>query len=290
VFGGMLLATVPSTGAAAQARAAVTQPAEQAPAPASAPALGAVDDHTARDIRQRLNQILDQYPPSVGHVLRLDPSLLMKADYLAPYPKLAVFLAQHPEVAHNPEFFLGARTGGRQSLDNRSQAMSAIENVFVGLEVLLGVVSGIFAVAWLARAAIDHRRWLRATKIQTDAHNKIVDRLSSNDDLLAYMQSPTGQRFLTASLGVPATVEAAPQIVGAPFNRILWSVQAGIVLAAAGVGLWFAKNGAMEEIAQTLQVISTLTIALGVGFIVSAFASYAMSRQLGLVQPHVPHA
>jgi heme/copper-type cytochrome/quinol oxidase subunit 3 len=104
------------------------------------------------------------------------------------------------------------------------------------------------------------------------------------------MQSPTGQRFLTASLGAAPAADAAPQIVGAPFNRILWSVQAGIVLAAAGLGLWFAKNGVLEEVAQMLQVISTLAIALGLGFIVSAFASYAMSRQLGLVQPHVPHA
>jgi len=31
-------------------------------------------------------------------------------------------------------------------------------------------------------------------------------------------------------------------MVGAPFNRILWSVQAGIVLAAAGLGLWFART------------------------------------------------
>jgi hypothetical protein len=290
----MLLAAAPAISAAEQANGAERRAAAQSPAQASAPdptsAPAIADDYTARDTRERLGEILDQYPPSVGQVLRLDPWLLTRSDYLSPYPKLAAYLTQHPEVAHNPVFFLGARTGGREYVDNRSQAMNAIENVFVGLEVLLGVVAAIFAVAWLARAAIEHRRWLRATKIQTDAQNKIVDRLSSNDDLLAYMQSPTGQRFLAASLSVPTAADAAPLVVGAPFNRILWSVQAGIVLAAAGLGLWFAKNGAIEEVAQMLQVISTLAIALGIGFIVSAFASYAMSRQLGLVQPHVPHA
>jgi heme/copper-type cytochrome/quinol oxidase subunit 3 len=168
--------------------------------------------------------------------------------------------------------------------------MNAIESVFIGLEILLGIVTAIFTLAWLTRAAIEHRRWLRATKVQTDAHNKIVDRLSSNEDLLAYMQSATGQRFLSSSFGAPVTVEAAPQAVGAPFNRILWSVQAGIVLAAAGVGLWFAKTGVIDEVAQPLQVIAILSIALGVGFVASAFASYALSRQLGLVQPHVPRA
>ena len=250
-----------------------------------------MDEQTARDTRERLREILEQYPPSVAQVLRLDPSLLTKPDYLAPYPTLAAYLAQHPEVAHNPVFFLGGPFDGQQYSDNRSHTVNAIENVFIGLEVLLGIVTAILTLAWLARAAIDHRRWLRATKIQTDAHTKIVDRLSSNEDLLAYMQSPTGQRFLSASLGVPSAADVAPpQVVGAPFNRILWSVQAGIVVAAAGLGLWIAKNGVIEEAAQPMLVVSILAMALGIGFVVSAFASYALSRQLGLVQPHVPHA
>jgi hypothetical protein len=280
----MLLAAVPASGAAGQARPAAARAPEGAPAPV------VVDEQTARDTRERLREILGQYPPSVGQVLRLDPSLLTKSDYLTPYPTLAAYLAQHPEVAHNPVFFLDGPYGGQQYLDNRSHAMNAIENVFTGLEVLLGIMTAIIAFAWITRSAIEHRRWLRAAKIQTDAHNKIVDRLSSNEDLLAYMQSTTGQRFLTASLGGPAFADTAPHLVGAPFNRILWSVQAGIVLAAGGFGLWFAKNGVIDEVAQPLQVISILAIALGIGFIASAFASYAMSRQLGLVQPHVPHA
>jgi hypothetical protein len=284
----LLLAAAPVPGIAGQAKPPASRPAEAAPAATPAPAVA--DEQTALETRERLRGILQQYPPSVGQVLRLDSSLLTRQEYLAPYPALAAYLTQHPEVAHNPVFFLGAPFSGSGYSDDRSGAVTAIENVFIGMEVLLGIVTGIITIAWLARSAIEHRRWLRATKIQTDAHNKIVDRLSSNEDLLAYMQSPTGQRFLTASLGVPSATEAAPAIIAAPFNRILWSIQAGIVLAAAGVGLLFAKNGTIEEVAQTLQVVSILTIALGIGFIASAFASYAMSRQLGLVQPHVPHA
>jgi hypothetical protein len=282
-----LLLALPLPGVAGQPKpAAARQPAETAAA--NPPAVA--EERTAQETKERLREILEQYPPSVGQVLRLDSSLLARPDYLALYPTLAAFLGQHPEVAHNPVFFIGPPNAGPPFNDSRSQAMSAVENVFIGVEVLLGIVTAIITLAWLARAAIEHRRWLRATKIQTDAHNKIVDRLSSNEDLLAYMQSPTGQRFLTASLGAPPAAGAPPAIVGAPFNRILWSVQAGIVLAAAGIGLLFAKNGVVEEAAQLLQVISILAIALGVGFIVSAFASYAMSRQLGLVEPHVPHA
>jgi hypothetical protein len=283
----MLLAALPAAGAAGQAKPAPVRPGPAEAVPPAPPA--AVDEQTARDTHQRLREIFNQYPPSVAQVLRLDPSLLTKPDYLAPYPTLAAYLAQHPEVAHNPSFFLGGAFSGQQYSDSRTRAMEAIENVFIGLEVLLGIVTAIFTIAWIIRSAIEHRRWLRATKIQTDAHTKIVDRLASNEDLLAYMQSTTGQRFLSASLGSP-TFEAAPPFVGAPLNRILWSAQAGIVLAAAGIGLWLAKNGVIDEVAQPLRVVAILAIALGIGFAVSAFASYALSRQLGLLQPHAPNA
>jgi hypothetical protein len=286
VLTAILLAALPASSAAGQTPA---RPAPTRPEPSPAP-IAPADERNARDTKERLREIFDQYPPSVAQVLRLDPSLLTRPDYLALYPTLATFLSQHPEVAHNPVFYLGGSGGGQPYPDGRVGVAHAIESIFIGLEVMIGVMFGIGALAWLVRSAIDHRRWLRAVKIQTEAHTKIVDRLSSNEDLLNYMQSATGQRFLTATLGVPPIGDAAPQIVGAPFNRILWSVQAGIVLAAAGFGLWFAKNGIVEEVAQSLQVVAILAIALGIGFIASAFASYAMSRQLGLVQAPVPHA
>ena len=191
-------------------------------------------------------------------------------------------------MAHNPVFFLGG-AGGQQYSDARSQAMNALESVFLGLEFMLGFIAAVAALAWMVRSALDYRRWLRAIKIQTDAHTKIVDRLASNEDLLAYMQSPVGQRFLSASPAFPSIESVTPTMI-APFNRILWSVQAGVVLATGGVGLWFAKNGVIDEVAQPLYVISILAIALGAGFVLSALASYALSRQLGLVPAQNTHA
>ena len=223
-------------------------------------------------------------------MLRLDPSLLSRSDYLAPYPTLANFLSQHPEVAHNPVFFLGGTGSGEQYSDSRSAVANAVENIFVGLEVAIGVMFGIGTLGWLIRSAIDYRRWLRAMKIQTEAHTKIVDRLASNEDLLAYMQSPVGQRFLTSSAITVPSMEQPAAPMGAPFNRILWSVQAGVVLATAGAGLWLAKNGILDEAAQAMQVIAILSMALGLGFVLSALASYALSRQLGLVNPPANHA
>jgi len=282
-----LLAAVPAAGAEGQAqgRPAPARAAEATPAPGPV-----ADERNARDTKERLREIFQQYPPSVAQVLRLDPSLLTRPDYLALYPTLANFLSQHPEVAHNPVFFLGGIGGGQEYADSRSGVANAVENIFVGLEVMIGVMFGIGTLAWVVRSAIDYRRWLRAMKIQTEAHTKIVDRLASNEDLLAYMQSPAGQRFLTSSsLPAPSMDRLMPPM-GAPFNRILWSVQAGVVMTTAGAGLWLAKNGVLDEAAQAMQVIAILTMALGLGFVLSALASYGLSRQLGLVNSPANHA
>jgi hypothetical protein len=265
----------------AQPRPAPTQ----APAPVQAP----VDERDARETRERLREVLNQYPPSVAQVLRLDPSLLSKPDYMASYPTLATFVAQHPQVVHNPAFFIGDPRFEAQET-GRGAALRVVENVFDGAMFLIGVVSFFTLVGWLGRALIDYRTWQRASKIQADAHAKLVDRLTSNEDLLAYLQSPAGQRA-TMSATRPG-LDIAMRAVGAPVNRILWSVQAGVVLAAGGLGLWFAKGSVIEEAAQALNVVAVLAVALGVGFVASALVAYGLSRQLGLLEsePRSTHA
>jgi hypothetical protein len=248
-----------------------------------------VDERDARETRERIREVLNQYPPSVGQVLRLDPSLLSKPDYMASYPTLAAFVAQHPQVVHNPAFFIGDPRFEVQET-GRGAALRVVENVFDGAMFLIGVVSFFTLVGWLGRALIDYRTWQRASKIQADAHAKLVDRLTANEDLLAYLQSPAGQRA-TMSATRPG-LDIAMRAVGAPVNRILWSVQAGVVLAAGGLGLWFAKASVIEEAAQALNVVAVLAVALGVGFVASALVAYGLSRQLGLLEsePRSTHA
>jgi len=256
--------------------------AAQTRTPAPAPALPAVapsaTDENARETRDRLRELLDQYPPSLAQVLRLDPSLVSRPDYVAPYPRLAAFLAQHPEVAHNPVFFLG---DARFNVpDARGRTFDILEGILAGMAGLTVFATVVGLIVWVVRSVISYRSWKHIVKIQTEAHTKIFDRLGSNEDLMAYIQSPAGQRFLTST---STAVDLSPRSVGAPVGRILWSVQAGIVITLAGVGLFVAKGIVIEEVAQVLHVISVLAMAIGVGFVVSALVAYALSQRLGLL-------
>jgi hypothetical protein len=251
---------------------------ERTPGPPAAVQAGSSAEERAGDTRERLRELLEGYPPTVAQVLRLDPTLLTRADYLTTYPRLAAFLAQHPEVQHNPSFFLGEV----RFIDRRSGALDVVKGMLAGIAGLIIFSTIVGLVVWVIRSVINYRSWLRATKIQTDAHTKIFDRLASNEELMAYVQSPAGQRFLTSA---SLTVDVLPRTVGAPIGRILWSMQAGVIVAIAGAGLWIAKASVVEEVAQILHVVAVLAMAVGVGFIVSALLAYALSHRLGLLEP-----
>src|SRR5918993_3853643 len=70
-------------------RAAAPAPPER-PQPPAAPAQSSPsflqEPTDARETQERLREVLKQYPPSVREVLRIDPTLLYRPDYLATYP------------------------------------------------------------------------------------------------------------------------------------------------------------------------------------------------------------
>lgn len=240
----------------------------------------------ARDTRDGLRAVLAQYPPTLAQVLRLDPTLLTKPDYLASYPALATFLNEHPEIARAPSFFFGEPML-REPDNIRYQAVRSMQDVMMGILGLSAFTVFMLSLGWLIRTGLADRRWQRLSKIQTDAHGKLLDRLTSHDDLVAYVQSPSGKRFLDAAPIILDETARAP--VSAPISRILWSVQAGVVLVAVGVGLFFAKNQVFEEIGSALYVMGIVALSLGVGFVASALVAYALSHRLGLMNAAPAH-
>jgi len=246
-------------------------------------------DANAPDTQQRLQQLLQQYPPSLGRVMVLDPTLLTNQSYLETYPALATFLAQHPEIAHNPGYFLGQFREYGRGYDYNDPKVAAIRQVgeilggVAGLIVFLTIVA---TISWIIRTVIEQRKWQRMSKTHVETHTRIMERLTSNDDLIAYMQSPAGQRFLNAA---PIPVDGG-RMLSAPFGRILWSVQAGIVVAFLGAALIyasgrFAGNDTFAEAELPVFAMGAAAIAIGTGFFVSSFMAYGLSRRLGLFPP-----
>ena len=239
----------------------------------------------ARETQQRLRDVLNQYPPSVREVLRIDPTLLYRPDYVATYPMLAAFLEQHPEIAHNPGFFLGEWRAPEETTTT-GQAFREVGRMFERVTILLIIVTITGGIVWLIRSAIEHRRWQRTMRAQSELNTKLIDRFSSSEELLAYLQSPAGKTLIEPTV-VPQAVQR-PMPMNAPLSRIFWSLQSGIVIGALGGGLMVVSgsaSGDSPELATFLNGVGIVTLMIGIGFALSAGVSYLLSQRLGLVQP-----
>ncbi|HJU43048.1 MAG TPA: hypothetical protein VJ691_09545 [Vicinamibacterales bacterium] len=267
--------------AARNLRGGVEQPVSPAP-----PTIETVQTETIRVVqdaeqtRERLQRILEIYPRSVPEVLRRDPTLMGRPDYMASYPQLAQFLAQHPEIARNVEFYFQGygSFGGRQ-----------MNPEYEALGILLGGMAGVLAfgavlsvLTYVVRAIIQHRRWIKASQVQADVHSKLMDRMTSNEELLAYIQSPAGRKFLEAA---PIQPEAESPAHSAPVGPIIWSMMAGIVLSTVGAGFRFAGSVIGDEVQRGFAAIGIIVLALGLGFILSSIMAYLVSSRLGLFPP-----
>jgi len=234
----------------------------------------------ANEVQGEVRQILSAYPPSLRQLLAIDPSLMQREDYMAPYPALSAFLQQHPEVVRNPNFYFGAPSYDRGYTD-ADRRVAAVQSVLEGLTVLTGFVTVIALVYALLRQTLEYRRWRRQIQIQTDIHTKLLDRMTNNQELLAYIETSAGRRFLEAP--VPLIAQSPASSI-APVARILWSVQIGVVVVAAGVGFWIARTTVNDaDLISVFQVMGSLAMAVGVGFVVSALMSWALSQRMGLL-------
>jgi hypothetical protein len=252
-----------------------------APRPPQSAAPVFQENANADETRQKLHELFRQYPPSVYEVLRIDPSLLTRSDYLAPYPALAAFVQQHPEIIRTPSYYIGEFRYNPPRDGDRSFELVQIVLAGLGLTLLGSAVIGL--LVWLVKTGIDHRRWLRVTRTQTEVHTKLLDRLGTNEELMAYIQSPAGRRFLESA---PISLEQEPRTTSAPVSRILWSMQAGVVLGALGLGFWLVQTRTTLEVAEGFWIIGVLIAALGFGFLASAGLAYVISSRLGLVNKH----
>jgi hypothetical protein len=253
------------------------QPAPARPAPAQpADNPEALSYSQSADFtRNRLQQLLYQLPPNVRSVLQYDPSLLEQPDYLNPYPTLQAFLKEHPEIARNPSYFFGQPDNRRGP--NPTEALAAI---LAGTGLFIFFMTLLITMGSMAQQVVAYRRWVRQTRMQIDIHTKILDRMQSNEDLLAYVQTPAGRTFLEFA---PAGPAPETRVSSAPFGRILWSVQAGVVLAALGIGLRFAQGTVPEEIVPAFTVLGIIVMSLGLGAVISAIVAYVLSSRLGLL-------
>jgi hypothetical protein len=273
----LLLGTVAQV--AAQEAVSTDPPPQTTTATATAAAVE-VERPGDRAIRENFLALLDQHPREVSRILALDPLLLHDDAYLARYPKLAAFVAENPEIRSNPHYFVPR---AQFEADTRPDPLG---DALEGLAIFTTIALVTAALAWFVRTVIEQRRWSRLARRQTEVHSKILDRFGTTAELLEYIKTPAGSKFLESA---PIPVYTEQPRINTPNTRLIWTVQIGVVITAVSFGLLILGAWFEGEAAAGFFAMGVIAFSIGVGFIASAAASMLMSRRLGLgTEPPLP--
>jgi hypothetical protein len=272
--------------------AAQTPHATQAPAASS-------QQLSQKDIAELQDELLEhlRVSPTLAEVVAHDPSLLSNTEYVnRSNPELGRFLQEHPEIAQNPDYYLfnnlhGQNESPAQTLERKlwpqmSQSMSSdsvvARDLVEGGLPLLAFIAFLGVVLWLTQVLLENRRWNRIFKLQSDVHAKLIERFGTSQEVLSYMNTDAGKRFLEASPIAVGLDRGAP--VPSPVARVLTPLQIGIVLALLGIGL-IALRHSISGGEAPLLLVGTVVLMPGLGFIISSGVTWALAKHLGLMPP-----
>jgi hypothetical protein len=271
------------------------------PGGARTPAVAATapSDEELANTREQLLAML-RTTPTLTEVLEVDPSLLADQEYVTRNnPQLEQYLTQHPEISRNPDFYLFANLPGQRGrrmdslhrrINGNEPRNEQSENAEMRRQLLLNTVlgaifiAGMGALLWVIRILLENRRWTRVFRLQSEVHSKLIDRFASNQELLHYMETEPGKRFLEAA-PIPLAFERDQRLPGG-LTRILAPLQIGIVLTLFGLGLLGLAHR-LPDIGRPLLLFGTVALMPGLGFIISAIVTWRISAQLGLM-PQTP--
>lgn len=256
---------------------------------------------TERDIAATQAQLVKllRLSPTLTSVVARDPSLLTDQEYVQRNnPQLADFLTTHPEVVRNPQFYLFTHFdheggGPDEALERvvysdifRNQPPpSQFANFLNDLPPLLAFLGFLVAFFWILRMFIENRRWSRVFALQSEVHNKLIEKFNSTQELASYMGTDAGRRFLEAA-PIPVTLSAEQRMPNA-VARVLTPLQIGVVLVLLGAGLITLRH-AGPQMDIPMRVLGTIILMPGAGFIISAGITWLLASRLGLMPPQPP--
>jgi hypothetical protein len=263
-------------------------------APAPVPAITEKDTIAEQEELLRLLKLSPKLTTVVAH----DPSLLSDLEYVnRNNPQLGQFLALHPEIGRNPDYYLFSHLRGQDGspdqvleravwpeLVPRPQEHYVVDRLSGDLVPFLIFVCITSALIWLIRLFLENRRWTRIFKLQTEVHGKLIERFGSNQELLTYMGTEAGRRFLEAApipMGFDQGSEPAQRMPGA-MTRVLLPLQIGIVLTLLGIGFLSLRH-ASPEMDVPMLVLGTVLSMPGLGFMISAGVTWLLAGRLGMM-------
>lgn len=145
------------------------------------------------------------------------------------------------------------------------------ENITVAIVIpAIAVVFG-----WIVWAVAVNIRRNRSARYSSEIQAKLLDRFTTNEGLVSFLEGSAGKRFFESLNLEPGDLA----------RRLLNSVQMGIALFLLGASLLAVRTTQDQDlIRQVLLMIGAPILAIGLGLLISVFVSQRLSRAWGLTK------
>ena len=143
--------------------------------------------------------------------------------------------------------------------------------------IVIGVVFTV-ATAWVITVIVRAFKEKSILRTRAELYNRLLDKFNSGNEFAEYLESETGRQFVEE-----ITVQTA-----APTNKILGSIQKGVIMTLIGFGLIVLANLFFGgDLFNVIAVGGTIALMLGVGFLISTAITYRLSKSWGLIGAEV---
>ncbi len=135
----------------------------------------------------------------------------------------------------------------------------------------------VFSTAgWVCWTISTNIRKSHTARAVAQLHSKLLDKCAASQDLMAYLESETGRKFLES-----ASTESAN-----PTGRILNAIQAGAIVLFIGIAELIVRMTVLNtDTDRFLLVSGAIALAVGIGFLISAAMSFVLCKSWGLLNP-----
>jgi len=127
-------------------------------------------------------------------------------------------------------------------------------------------------IGWIVFVFVDGRRRRDQLKSMTEFHTRALDKMGSTADFGSFLETDGGKRFLKS-----LTVQGP-----GPRQHIVRSTERGILCLVVGIVVMILGWG-FPDLRDGFTIIGAIITACGVGNLVSCAASYALSKNFGLL-------
>ena len=139
--------------------------------------------------------------------------------------------------------------------------------------VMLVFLAALATAGWVMHVVADTNKRQRRMKAQAELHGRLLDKFSSAQEVIAFLETPGGAHF----------VDSFSSDREEPTSGVLRSTHRGIVLVVVAIGcLGLTRAYGWDN--NPLLVVGVILLCLGIGFLISAAVSHRLSRTLDLAR------